>query len=101
MLHCVRDTGCGALGNAEECKRFRRIDYVDERLQILDPTFERKIAYIPVSHPATAFIMTNEAEMFAEKTHPVTPNRTLPFVFEMSHPVCGFDKRWTRARFRP
>src|SRR5689334_23908996 len=39
MLHCIRYTSCRALGNAEECKRFRRIDYVDERLQVLDPTF--------------------------------------------------------------
>src|ERR1044071_7984118 len=101
MLHCIRDTSCGALGNAEECKGPRRIDYVDERLQVLDPTFERKIADIPVSDSATAFIVTNEAEMFAEKTHPVTPNGTLPFVFEVSHPVGGFDERWTRACFRP
>src|SRR6185369_9737543 len=101
MLHCIRDTSRCTLGNAEEGKRFRRIDYADERLQILDPPFEREVADIPVSHSATAFIVTNETEMIAEETNPVTPNRTLPFVFEMSHPVCGFDERWTRSGFRP
>src|ERR1044072_4621779 len=40
-------------------------------------------------------------EMIAEETDPVTPNRTLPFVFEVSHPVCGFDECGAAARFRP
>src|SRR6185295_18547553 len=97
MLHRIRDTSRRALRNAEECERLRRIDYGDKRLQILDPTFEREVADIPVSHSAATFIVTNVVEMIAEETDPVTPNRTLPFVFEVSHPVCGFDERSARA----
>src|ERR1044071_1099395 len=101
MFHRIRDTSRRALRNAEECKRFLRIDHADERLQILYPTFEREVADIPVSHSAATFIVTNVVEMIAEETDPVTPDRTLPFVFEVSHPVGGFDERLTRACFRP
>jgi hypothetical protein len=45
--------------------------------------------------------VTHEAEMLAEEVYPVSPDRTLPFVFEMGHPVCGFDERGAGAGFGP
>src|ERR1700752_3025470 len=101
MLHRVCDTRRRSLRNTQQCKRFRRIDHGDERFQILDLTCERKIAYIPVGHSTTPFIVTNAAEVIAEETDPVTPNRTLPLVFEVSHPICGFDQSRARTRFCP
>src|SRR5919205_1132227 len=101
MPHCVSNTSCGALRNTEEGKRLARAGDSDNGFQILDPARERKIADVPVSHAAAALIVTHEAKVIAEEAYPVTPDRTLPFVFEMSHPVCRFDQRGAGARFGP
>src|SRR6185503_3730604 len=101
MSHRVGNTRRRALGNTEECKRLARAGDTNNGFQILNPTRERKIADVPVSHAAAAFIVTHEAKVIAEEVYPVTPDRTLPFVFEMGHPVCGFDQRGAGARFGP
>src|SRR5215510_7984906 len=101
MSHRIRDTRRGALRNAEQCKRLAWSDDIDKRFQILNPARERKIADVPVSHPAAAFIVSHEAEVIAEESHPVAPDRTLPLEFEMGHPVCSFDQRLSGAGFGP
>src|SRR5215213_1241656 len=101
MLHCIRNARRRTLRNTEEGERFRRINRCYNSFEIFDPARERQVADVPVSHSTATLIVTHEAEMFTEEAHPVAPNRALPFVFEVSHPVCGFDQCRTRARFGP
>ena len=101
MSHRIGNTRCRALRNAEQRERLAQTGDIDNGLQILNPTREREIADVPVSHSAAAFIVTHEAEVIAEEVYPVAPHGTLPFVFEMGQPVCGFDQRGAGARFGP
>src|ERR1044072_3788201 len=101
MLHCIRDTRRRSLRNPEEGKRLGRINCRYNRFEILDPARERQVADVPVSHSTATLIVTHVSEMFAEEADPVSPNRALPFVLEVSHPVCRFDQGRTRAGFGP
>ncbi len=73
----------------------------DHGLQILDPALEREVADVPVGHTAPALVVTHEAEVIAEEANPVSPDRALPFVFEVGQPVRGLDQHGSRARLGP
>src|SRR5215213_3207032 len=101
MSNGIGNTRCSTLRNTEESERLLRTGDIYNGFQILNPAREREIADVPVSHSAAAFIVTHEVEVIAEEVYPVAPDRTLPFVFEMGHPVCGLDERRAGARFGP
>src|SRR6185437_5858906 len=101
VLHSIGDASRRPLGNAEQGERLPRIGDFNHSLQILDPSFEGEIADIPVGHTTATFIMTHEAEVVAEEANPMSPNRTLPFVLEVGHPVSGLDQNRTRPGLGP
>src|SRR5204862_1693434 len=89
------------LRNAQQRARLLWIGHRYHRLQILDPSLEREVADIPVGHPAPSFIVAHEAEVIAEEADPVPPDRTLPFVLEVGHPVRSLDQHGPRTRLSP
>src|SRR5437016_5831288 len=60
----VSHTRGRTLRHAQQYERLLRIGCCGNNgLQISDPTFERQVADIPVSHPASSLIVTNEPEV--------------------------------------
>src|SRR4030095_16098198 len=101
MFNRVRRTDCAALRNAEEGERLPHVGRGDDVLNVGNPTIERKIAYVPVSHSATSLVVTNVAKVIAEETEPVSPDWAVPFVLEVGQPVRGLDHHGSRARLSP
>ena len=101
MSYRICDTRRRSLRNAEQARTAPTDSCRDNCFQILDPSRERKIADVPVSHSAATFIVTHEVKVITEEADPVAPDRALPLEFEMSHPVRGFDQRRACACLGP
>src|SRR5919106_5251568 len=101
VLHSVRHANRTTLRYSEQCERSGWIRCRDYGLQILYPMLKREIADLPICHTTPALVVTHEAKVIAEETNPVSPDRTLPFIFEMREPVRGLDEHWSRAGLGP
>src|SRR6185503_173894 len=101
MLDGVRHADWSTLRNAEQREWLADLSRIDDRFQILDPALKRQITDIQIGHSAAALVITNVAEIVAEKSYPMPPDRTLPFILEMRQPVRGLDHHRSRTRLRP
>src|SRR4029434_7064743 len=101
MFNRVRRTDCATLRNAEEGERLPHVGRGDDVLHVGNPTIERKVAYVTISHSATSLVVTNVAKVIAEETEPVSPDGALPFVLKVGQPVRGLDHHRSRARLSP
>src|SRR5687768_7899579 len=101
MFHGVRNADRGSLRNAEERERLLQSSRRNNVLHVCNPTVEREIADVPVSHSTTALVVSNVTEIIAEEVQPMAPDWALPLKLKVSKPVRGFDYYRTRARVCP
>src|SRR5262249_28848077 len=91
VLHGIGHADWSPLRNTEQWKRLTYIRRRNDGLQVFNPPLNGEVTDVRVGHSASTLVVTHEAEVVAEKTYPVPPHWTLPFVLEVSKPVRGLD----------
>ena len=70
---------------------------VHHRLQVAHPGVEAELASVPVGQAVAAGVVAPELMLAGEPVQEVTPDRALPVVFQVVHPVGGLHQRRAAA----
>src|SRR5688572_23008307 len=101
MFYGIRNADRGSLRNAEETKRLLQSSPAKKVLHVRNPTIEREVSDVPVSHSSTTLVVTELSQTTAEEAEPMAPHRALPLKLKVGKPVRSFDYYGTLAGVCP
>ncbi len=64
---------------------------VQDRFEVADTRLDREIIYVPIGHPETALVITDDRGDVAELVEEMSPHRALPVVLEVAQPARDDD----------
>ena len=92
MQYRIGNRNRASLGNSQQRKPFQ-VQRVDNRFQIGHECAKGNVLHLPVGQAIPPLVKSNQSAGFGEFAKKMPPDRALPFIFQMAHPVRRLEQR--------